>query len=76
MRNRLAEIMNDLYVPGLAVVVVRGDDVVYLETLGQRDVVKKLPVTPNTMFYIASCTKTYVAIGYCRPRRGQQTRSG
>ena len=62
MRNRLAEIMKDLYVPGLAVVVVRGDDVVYLETLGQRDVVKKLPVTPDTMFYIASCTKTYVAM--------------
>lgn len=53
--------MDSLGVPGLAVAVVRGDSVVWTGTFGLRDVERGLPVTPRTMFYIASCTKTFVA---------------
>lgn len=55
--------MKDFGVPGLAVVVVRGDDVIYTGTFGQRDPEKGLPVTQDTMFYIASCTKSFTAMG-------------
>jgi len=49
-------------IPGMAITVVHKDEVIFSSTLGQRDPVNGLPVTGDTMFYIASCTKTYVAM--------------
>lgn len=54
--------MKEMGVPGLAVTVVRGDQVFYTATFGERDPEKHLPVTPDTMFYIASCTKSFMAM--------------
>jgi CubicO group peptidase (beta-lactamase class C family) len=48
-------------VPALAVVVVEGDEVVHRVTLGRRDPARDAPVTKDTLFYIASATKPYVA---------------
>ena len=62
LRERWEEVRQALRVPGLAVVVVRDDEVVLLECFGERDVEREKPVTPDTAFYIASCTKTYVAM--------------
>ena len=59
--ERLVEIMEKLHVPGVAVAVVRGDETIYVDTAGERDPDKHLPVTPDTTFYIASITKTFVA---------------
>jgi CubicO group peptidase (beta-lactamase class C family) len=59
LRQRWTRAMQDLRVPGMAVVVVQGDEVI-LETVGVRDL-KKRPVTPDTLFYIASCTKPFTA---------------
>lgn len=59
--ERWTSAMNDLRTPGMAVVIVRGDEVIYRQCFGHRDVEKKLPVTANTTFYVASCTKTYLA---------------
>jgi CubicO group peptidase (beta-lactamase class C family) len=53
--------MDALHVPGMAVVVVRDTGIVRLETLGLRDAMRGLPVTPDTRFYIASCTKPMTA---------------
>jgi CubicO group peptidase (beta-lactamase class C family) len=47
---------------GLTVVVVKDDKVVYRGDFGLRDVEKKLPVTPDTRFYIASTTKAFTAM--------------
>ncbi len=52
-----------LGIPGLALVVVQNDKVVFLKGFGQRDVAKKLPVTPNTLFAIGSSTKAFTALG-------------
>ncbi len=46
-------------VPGLAVAVVRDDRVVYLKGHGIREVGRRDPVTPDTIFPIASCTKAF-----------------
>jgi CubicO group peptidase (beta-lactamase class C family) len=46
---------------GMAMVLVEGDEVVHRVTLGRRDPERDLPVTPDTVFYIASTTKPYVA---------------
>lgn len=45
----------------LAMVLVEGDEIVHLATLGRRDPEGDLPVTPDTVFYIASVTKPFVA---------------
>ncbi len=63
LRERWESAMADLGIPGMAVVVVRGDKVIYTQTIGLRDPQKNLPVTADTMFYIASCTKSYTAMG-------------
>ena len=55
------EVMKGLRVPGIAVAVVKDGKIVYLDAVGERDPDKHLPVTPHTGFYIASCTKTFVA---------------
>src|SRR5262245_22196048 len=60
LRERWARAMESLRVPGLAVVAVRGDEVVLLETAGVRNLDRQ-PVTPDTLFYIASCTKPFTA---------------
>jgi CubicO group peptidase (beta-lactamase class C family) len=45
-------------VPGVAVAVVRGDDV-YLKGYGVRALDGKDPVTPDTLFPLASCSKAF-----------------
>jgi CubicO group peptidase (beta-lactamase class C family) len=49
-------------VPGAALVVVRGDRVIVLKASGLRDASKGLPVTPDTLFAIGSCTKAFTAL--------------
>src|SRR5215212_7118658 len=61
LHARWAAAMKKLRVPGLAVVAVRGDEVVLLDALGVRDPEGSKPVTPDTYFYVASCTKPYTA---------------
>ena len=47
--------------PGLSIAVVSGDKIVYARGFGYRDLKAKLPVTPQTQFYIASTTKAFTA---------------
>ena len=42
---------------GTAVVIVKGDEIVYEGYFGYADVENKVPVDKNTTFYIASMTK-------------------
>jgi CubicO group peptidase (beta-lactamase class C family) len=49
-------------VPGVAVAIVRGDRVIYLRGRGVRSVEDNAPVTPHTLFPIASCTKSFTTM--------------
>jgi CubicO group peptidase (beta-lactamase class C family) len=62
LRTILDEQHRKQHIAGLAFVAVNGDKVVVLETLGLRDRERKLPVTPDTIFPIGSCTKSFTAI--------------
>jgi len=55
-RNRI-----DLHVPGVALAIVRGDEVIFARGFGLADVSKKIPVTPGTPFFIGSNTKAFTA---------------
>ena len=46
-------------VPGMAVVVVRGEDILYERALGVREEGRPEPVTPDTVFQIGSATKAF-----------------
>ena len=51
--------MKKFDVPGMAIGIVKGKDVIYAKGFGYRDVEKQLPVTPDTLFAIGSCTKAF-----------------
>lgn len=48
-------------VPGAAVVVVRGDQTVVLKGYGRKHAARPDPVTPDTLFPLASCTKAFTS---------------
>jgi CubicO group peptidase (beta-lactamase class C family) len=53
--------MEEWKIPGMAIGVIQNDSVLFLKGFGFRDVEKKLPVTPQTLFGIASISKTFTA---------------
>ena len=53
--------MEEWKIPGLAIGVIQNDSAIFLKGFGFRDVDKKLPVTPKTLFGIASISKTFTA---------------
>jgi CubicO group peptidase (beta-lactamase class C family) len=57
----VAEALKAWPAPGLAVAVVRDDEVIYLKGHGVRRAGGKEPVTPDTLFAIGSCTKAFTA---------------
>ncbi len=62
LSKRWQEAMTRLQAPGLSVAVVQGDRVLLSRGFGVRDPESEAPVTPETMFYIASSTKSFVAL--------------
>jgi CubicO group peptidase (beta-lactamase class C family) len=48
-------------IPGAALVIVRDDKVLHMRGFGVRDIEGRKPVTPDTLFAIASCTKAFTA---------------
>ncbi|HEU5368230.1 MAG TPA: serine hydrolase domain-containing protein, partial [Ktedonobacterales bacterium] len=44
---------------GVALAVIKENEVIYAKGFGVRDEARKLPVTPQTLFPIASCTKAF-----------------
>jgi CubicO group peptidase (beta-lactamase class C family) len=48
--------------PGLGVVVVRDTQVMYMKGFGFADVAAQRPFTPQTVFYIASTTKSFTGL--------------
>lgn len=54
--------MNELHIPGAAIGIVRGDEVVYVQGYGVADDSGRA-VTPDTPFLIASLSKSITAMG-------------
>lgn len=64
MRQRWAELMDEFNVPGMAIAIVKDGEIAAIETFGER-APDGPPPTPDTIFYIASITKTYLATAIC-----------
>jgi len=57
--NYTEKSMAQWHVPGMAVAVVRGDEVIYLHCFGNKTQNGTDPITPNTIFQIGSTTKAF-----------------
>jgi CubicO group peptidase (beta-lactamase class C family) len=57
----IEKILKDWNVPGCGIGIVYKDKLVYAKGFGYRDLGKKLPVTSQTLFQIASNTKLFTA---------------
>lgn len=60
-RERWESAMKELGIPGVSYAIVRGNEVVYVDSIGVREPDTDKPVNGDTYFYIASCTKSFVA---------------
>ena len=54
-------LLHDWKTPGFAVAIVEKDKVIYAKGFGYRDYENKIPVTPNSLFAIGSCTKAFTS---------------
>ena len=62
LKKVVNELMKDWKVPGLGIAVVKDGKILLTEGFGLRNVEHGLKVTPQTIFPIASCTKTFTAV--------------
>lgn len=56
-------VMQETKVPGLALAVILGDEVILARGFGKRDLADDLDVTPHTLFAIGSSSKAFTAMG-------------
>ncbi len=59
--SKLQILITDWKTTGFAVAVVERKKLVYAKGFGYRDYENKIPVTPNTLFAIGSCTKAFTS---------------
>lgn len=53
---------NELGIPGMSLVIVKDDQIIFMKGLGYKDFEKKVVVTPDTQFAIGSATKAFTAL--------------
>jgi len=52
----------ELGIPGMSLVIVKDDQIIYMKGLGYKDFENKVAVTPETQFAIGSATKAFTAL--------------
>ncbi len=49
-------------IPGLCLVIIRGEEIPYVKGFGYANLEEKLPVTADTLFELASCSKAFTGL--------------
>jgi CubicO group peptidase (beta-lactamase class C family) len=62
VERAVEEKRQQLGIPGLSLVIVKDDRVVYMKGLGFKDFERKVAVTPDTLFAIGSSSKAFTAM--------------
>ena len=60
--NYIEEVMEEDGIPGAAVAIIEGDDIIFIEGYGFQDVEKGTPVTADTLFHIGSINKSMTSM--------------
>src|SRR5437660_12180100 len=66
LRARIARVLLREQVPGAGIALVDGDRVLWAGGVGVADVVTRRPVTADTLFRVASITKSFIALALVR----------
>jgi len=59
--QEIERLRKEFKIPGLSVAVLQGQEVIFANGFGYADIKDKIPVTANTPYNIASCTKPFAA---------------
>lgn len=62
MEDFIVDWMSENKVPGMSVSIVKEDEKVYARGFGARDLKENLPATPETLYGMASVTKSFTAL--------------
>jgi len=62
IEEKVVELMKKGDIPGLGLVIVNGDQPVYMKGFGYADAEKKIPVTDDTLFELGSTSKAFTAL--------------
>ncbi len=62
IKNTVLKLMKEGDIPGLSLVIIRPEKPDFIEGLGYGDLGKKIPVTPETLFELGSCSKSFTAL--------------
>lgn len=68
MHDRWTGLMKEFEVPGMAIAIVKDGKIASIDTFGIRNLENSAAPDADTMFYIASITKTYLATALCALR--------
>lgn len=58
----IGSLMAQFKIPGASLAILTGDQVTYAKGFGARDLEQNLPATPDTLYGIGSCTKSFTAL--------------
>ncbi|MBF6025101.1 serine hydrolase [Lysobacter niastensis] len=61
-REQLDTYRERLKIPGLSAVILEDGEVLWTQGFGYADVERRIPATPDTLYHLASVTKTFTAI--------------
>lgn len=62
MEKTIQEMMEEGDIPGLSIVMIKGDNQVLIKNLGYAHQEKEVPVTSDTLFELGSCSKSFTAL--------------
>src|SRR4051812_2483075 len=68
LQARLGRILKDNGVPGMVAAIADRDGIVWTAGIGLADVAARTPATPDTLFRVASISKTFVALSVLKLR--------
>lgn len=60
--NMIVEAMKESHIPGFSVAFVKEGQILYARGFGARNLKDNLPATPDTLYGIGSCTKSFTAL--------------
>jgi putative ATP-binding cassette transporter len=62
IETKIRQWMEEGDIPGLGLIIIKGDKEIYLKGFGYADLKHKTPVTPETLFELGSCSKAFTAL--------------
>jgi putative ATP-binding cassette transporter len=62
LKRKIGELIKEGNIPGLSLLIVKDNEPVIIESFGYADLEKKIPVTAETLFQLASCSKAFTSL--------------